>query len=473
MRLISGLLGLNFGKSPYFEFNSQKKFKNTVKSYLCYNLETKGVLVVLITVLGGFLETFVIILIGYRLIGISLKDKIIPISVVSFYGSVILMMVKGSLPSATYLIVTILAIGFLLTFVININTFASVIAISLGCLSLLISDVLGFLLVRKVLRLELGELSPLFIITPNILIMAAIYVILKKNNYYIPIPLKKKKNNKNNKVLSVLLFLLSSLFLFYIFVFEINQFELLSIPSASVLVLITLTVFYLVHYHVVRKVEELAVSIDGQYEEDIVKQITIIRSQRHDFIHHMLAMKQMLNNGNFDESVDYVNSVIEETTFTSDVLPVASEAIGGVLLSYKEKAAKNGINVFYHITDDLVSLPCKIFEVNRILGNLILNAIEAVYQLEEEKRYVNMKIYRNDVCYVIEVSNYIDVTIVEESIENIFDPGFTTKLNTSNTGQGLSIIENLVTQYGGYIYPNITDDMITFNVSIPYGGHYV
>ena len=427
----------------------------------------------LITVLGGFLETFVIILIGYRLIGISLKDKIIPISVVSFYGSVILMMVKGSLPSATYLIVTILAIGFLLTFVININTFASVIAISLGCLSLLISDVLGFLLVRKVLRLELGELSPLFIITPNILIMAAIYVILKKNNYYIPIPLKKKKNNKNNKVLSVLLFLLSSLFLFYIFVFEINQFELLSIPSASVLVLITLTVFYLVHYHVVRKVEELAVSIDGQYEEDIVKQITIIRSQRHDFIHHMLAMKQMLNNGNFDESVDYVNSVIEETTFTSDVLPVASEAIGGVLLSYKEKAAKNGINVFYHITDDLVSLPCKIFEVNRILGNLILNAIEAVYQLEEEKRYVNMKIYRNDVCYVIEVSNYIDVTIVEESIENIFDPGFTTKLNTSNTGQGLSIIENLVTQYGGYIYPNITDDMITFNVSIPYGGHYV
>lgn len=430
-------------------------------------------LVVLITVLGGFLETFVIIIVGYRLIGISLKDKIIPISVVSFYGSVILMMVKGSLPSATYLIVTILAIGFLLTFVTNINTFASIIAVSLGCLSLLISDVLGFVLVRKVLTLELVELSPLVMVTPNILIMLVIYVILKKSNYYIPIPLKKKKNNTNNKVLSVLLFLLSSLFLFYIFVFEINQFELLSIPSASVLVLITLTVFYLVHYHVVRKVEELAVSIDGQYEEDIAKQITIIRSQRHDFIHHMLAMKKMLNNGNFDDSVDYVNSVIEETSFISDVLPVASEAIGGVLLSYKEKAAKNGINVFYHITDDLVSLPCKTFEVNRILGNLILNAIEAVYQLEEEKRYVNMKIYRNDVCYVIEVSNYIDVGIIEKSIENIFDPGFTTKLNPSNTGQGLSIVENLVMQYQGHIYPKVIDDMITFNVSIPYGGHCV
>lgn len=426
----------------------------------------------LITVLGGFLETFVIIIVGYRLIGISLKDKIIPISVVSFYGSVILMMVKGSLPSATYLIITILAIGFLLTFVTNIYTYASIIAVSLGCFSLLISDVLGFLLIRKFLTLELAEISPLIMVTPNILIMTIIYVILKKTGYYLPVRIGRK-TSKNNMVLSILLFLFGSLFLFYIFVFEVNQFELLSIPSALVLVLITLTVFYLVHYHLVRKVEELAVSIDGQYEEDIAKQITIIRSQRHDFIHHMLAMKKMLNNGKFNESVDYVNSVIEETTFTNDVLPVASEAIGGVLLSYKEKAANNGINVFYNISDDLVSFPCKIFETNRILGNLILNAIEAVYQLEEEKRYINMKIYRNEVYYVIEVSNYIDVGIVEKSIDNIFKPGFTTKLNTSNSGQGLSIVESLVMQYDGHIYPNIIDDMITFNVSIPYGGHYV
>lgn len=65
-----------------------------------------------------------------------------------------------------------------------------------------------------------------------------------------------------------------------------------------------------------------------------------MRSQRHDFIHHILALKQMLNSGKYTDSVDYVNSVLEEISYVSDVLPIASEAVGGLLLSYKEKGEK-------------------------------------------------------------------------------------------------------------------------------------
>lgn len=128
--------------------------------------------------------------------------------------------------------------------------------------------------------------------------------------------------------------------------------------------------------------------------------------------------------------------------------------------------------MYYYIGDNLSSFPCKIYETNKILGNLILNAIEAVDQLEEEKRYINMKIQRNDVHYILEVSNYIEDGTVE-NIESIFDQGFTTKTNTYNTGQGLTIVESIVMQYGGHIYPEVIEDMITFIVKIPHGGKYV
>lgn len=145
----------------------------------------------LLTIFGGFLETLVIILVGYRLIGVSLKDKMIPICILSFYGSIILLMVKETLPSVTYLLVTILAIGFLLTFVTNLNSFASFIAVLLGCLLLLISEVIGFMLYKELPYIHSLSALPLVRPVSHLVIMVIFYVILRKANYYIPIPVKK------------------------------------------------------------------------------------------------------------------------------------------------------------------------------------------------------------------------------------------------------------------------------------------
>lgn len=434
-------------------------------------VKLRGKLVVLQSVFGGFIETYVIILVGYKLIGISLKNEVIHISIVSFYGSIILLLVKEALPSASYLLVTILSIGFLLTFVTNISTFSSIMAVLLGCLLLLLSEVISFTLLKGLPYIQSISSLPLVRVVPNIVIMLIIYLILNKFNYYIPVKIKKK-HYKNDSILSIIIFLFGLLFLFYILVFEMNQFKFFSLSSALVLVLITLSVLYLIRYHMVKKIEDLAFSLNDQYEEDISKHITTMRSQRHDFIHHMLAIKQMLNSGKYQESFDYINSVLGETSYISDVLPIASEAVGGLLLSYKEKASKKGINIYYHIMDGLNSFPCKVYETNKILGNLLLNAIEAVDQIEEEKKFINMKIYRNNSHYYIEVSNFIEKETIERNIENIFKPGFTTKNHIGNTGQGLSIVENLVLQYRGHIYLEIIDDMIKFIVKIPHGGKY-
>lgn len=302
--------------------------------------------------------------------------------------------------------------------------------------------------------------------------MGIIYILLRKYKYYIPIPVSKI-GNKKGTILSILIILIGTLFLFYIFIYKFNQLKFFNLSSTILVIFLTISVLYFIHHHIVTKIENLTVSIDLQYENDILKQMNTIRSQRHDFIHHLLALKKMLNSESYNKSADYINSILEETSYISDVLPVASEAIGGLLLSYKEKAINKGININYHITDDLSSFPCKFYESNRILGNLILNSIEAVEQLSEEKRYINLRIYRNDIFYVIELSNFVNNDELEENINQIFNRGFTTKNSISNSGQGLAIIEEITVKYGGHIYPEVIDDMVTFIVKIPYGGHYV
>lgn len=418
--------------------------------------------------LGGFLETVLIILVGLRLIGISIKKKWIAIGVVSFYGSSILIIVRNTMPAGTYLIITILAIGILLSFVIESGVISNIVAILFGCLALIISEIISFTILRKISFIDdfiLGE-SPLLKAIPHLSVMVLIFILLLKIKFYIPFPVKKKPQ-KNYTAFSILFLLFGFLFLFYIYAVELNSLIFFSVPSAVFLLAITISIFYIVRYQLLNNTEILSLSLNDQYEEDISKQIRILKSQRHDFIHHLLATKQMLNRGHYEESLSYINSILNESAAISDVLPISSDAISGLLLSYKEKANSLGIEIFYQINDNLSLLPCKTFEINKILGNLIKNSIEAVKDFEAEKKCIHMKIYR-DKYYRIEISNFIKEEDTIRSASSFFIPGFSTK--AGNSGVGLVIIEELLNEYQGSIHFDITGDLITFKVSLPYGG---
>lgn len=424
------------------------------------------------TLLGGFFETLLIILVGLRLIGIRLtiKRKLIPIVVVSFYGSIILMIVRDILPSATYLIVTILAIGILMSFVIDLNIISNVISILLGCLTLILSEVISFALLSNISFVKnlITQGSTLLKALPHLTVMLLIFFILLKVNIHIPFPIKKKEKNNNYIIFSILFVLFGFLFLFYLYIIDTNELVYFSLPSAIFLIFITISVFYLIKFYILGNMENLSISLNDQYEEDISKQIRILKSQRHDFVHHLLATKQMLKRGKYEETLAYINSVLEEIAAISEVLPIQSDAISGLLLSYKEKASALGIEVFYQINDNLSYLPCKTYEINKVLGNLIVNAIEATRDLAEEKKYIHMKIYR-DKYYRIQVSNFIDENNTINSAPSFFSPGFSTK-SGKDRGYGLAITEELIEQYNGDIYFELTNDLITFKVNLPYGG---
>ncbi|MGG1630872.1 sensor histidine kinase [Rossellomorea sp. NRS-1567] len=430
----------------------------------------------LITLLGGMIETFLIILVGYTLMGIAVRGKVYPLLFVSFYGSVILTMLKGSVPPYIYLFILIISIGILLTFIVRVSVKLSLLAIVAGAILLLLSEFVSYLFLypfQSIFHLTIKDMPALAVAIPHMLIMLLIYLLIKKCNLHIHTSEGSLgMKGSNTKFYSILFFLFAMLFLYYAIIFNHHSSPAFTLLSAVFLVIITILTFYVIRYLLNSNLESLSIHLNHQYEEDLSQYISNVKLQRHDFVHHLLAAKKMLDHGHYEECKEYLDEVLDEASSVSDVLPLTSDAVAGMLLSYKELAFKKNILIHYTICDNLKDIPCRVYELNKILGNLILNSIEAVEIEEESKRQITVAIGKDNNEYFFEVSNFTRIDEIEKNISDIFKAGFSTKKGNGNQGQGLAIVQSLVEKYKGYLYPELLDHSVTFVVKIPCGGKH-
>jgi two-component system, LytTR family, sensor histidine kinase AgrC len=426
--------------------------------------------------LGGTIETLLIILVGYALMGITIGKRLYSILFVSFYGSVILTMLKGSVPAYIYLLILIISIGILLTFIVRVSVTLSLLAIVAGAILLLLSEFVSYFLLypfQILFHFSIEAMPALAVAVPHMFIMLVIYFLIRKFNLHIFASADNLvMKGGNTKFYSILFFLFAMLFLYYAIIFNQQLSPAFTLLSALFLVIITILTFYVIRFLLNSNLESLSIHLNHQYEKDLSQYISHVKLQRHDFVHHLLAAKKMLDHGHYEQCRDYLDEVLYETSSVSDVLPLTSDAVAGMLLSYKELAFKKGIHLHYIIRDNLRDIPCRVFELNKILGNLIMNSIEAVEIEEEPKRQITVSIGKDNNEYFFEVSNFTRVDVVEKNIGDIFRTGFTTKRGKGNQGQGLAIVQSLVEKYKGYLYPELLDNSITFVVKIPCGGKH-
>ena len=136
--------------------------------------------------------------------------------------------------------------------------------------------------------------------------------------------------------------------------------------------------------------ERIQYTLDKEYQKDILAFYTIIRSQRHDFNIHLNSIYGLINNHEYEESRNYIEEVAEEARQINALLPLHHPAIGAMLSTLNIIAMKKGISLKFHLQDDLEEMPCTIYESNKILGNLINNAIEEIEQNKRMKSNFNI-----------------------------------------------------------------------------------
>jgi len=127
-------------------------------------------------------------------------------------------------------------------------------------------------------------------------------------------------------------------------------------------------------------------------------------------------------------------------------------------------AIGQGIQLSFEIESDVSHIDVPAYELNRIVGNLINNAFDAVANLERENQWVNVSIYEKENNYIFKVSNYGNID--PETAQNIFLRGYTTKQGSHN-GMGLYIITQLVQKYGGKTRLGSKENAVEFTITLP------
>jgi signal transduction histidine kinase len=127
---------------------------------------------------------------------------------------------------------------------------------------------------------------------------------------------------------------------------------------------------------------------------------------------------------------------------------VDNAVLSGFLLAEVTIAANAGIELEVEIAGQLGSLPPTLTELDLItvVGNLVQNAIEAVQELPEERRRVDLSLRSNDEGLEVRITDG-GAGIPPEAATRVFTAGYTTKRDRA--GVGLALVRSIVVRAGG------------------------
>ncbi len=208
--------------------------------------------------------------------------------------------------------------------------------------------------------------------------------------------------------------------------------------------------------------EELGRTMD-RWQRESRDYMNTIRSQRHDLNLHLHAISGLVGSGEYEACRAYVSRLVAEAGEVNDIMPVSDAVVGSMLYNMREEARKKGSDIVYNITYDMRDVICNGFECNKIIGNLLQNALDALKTPEDQAAGIRLSIFKRRGNTVIVSENRF--TGDQERIARMFEPGYSTK--RGHEGIGLSMVLRTARLYGGRVYPEFTEDRIRFVVNIP------
>ena len=171
-----------------------------------------------------------------------------------------------------------------------------------------------------------------------------------------------------------------------------------------------------------------------------------LRKQRHDFMNHLQVVYSLVDMGEDREAVKYLETLYGQMHRLSLSMKTDKAAINALLQAKLADAERAGVRMELDVTSRYAALPLSDWELCRVLGNLIDNAMEAV-EGQADARVV-VELYEDIRGYGFRVVNN-GPAIAPEVLPRIFHTGFTTKAD--GHGLGLSIVKELLEGCGGEI----------------------
>lgn len=211
-----------------------------------------------------------------------------------------------------------------------------------------------------------------------------------------------------------------------------------------------------------RRINEQSTMLEEAYGQLEALNVTL-RAQRHDFMNHLQVVSSLIEMGDYHEAETYIERVYGDIQTVSNVLRTSNAAVNALLKVKLGESQKRGIAMELLIHSKWENLSIQGWEMCRVLGNLIDNALDALADTGEARLTITIgEDLRNHFFYV----ENNGPEIPENIRESIFQPGVTTK--GTERGMGLSIVRRIMTENGGDVELSSTPEKTSFYGWVPH-----
>jgi two-component system sensor histidine kinase AgrC len=200
------------------------------------------------------------------------------------------------------------------------------------------------------------------------------------------------------------------------------------------------------------------------YSKMLENMSTDLRRFKHDYINILSTLGEFINEKDINGLSDYYrkellpesNKIINTDKYVSLLKNVKITPLKALISSKIIYAQSRGIDTRVEILDEIDELPIRTFDICRIIGIFLDNAIEAT--LLCDKKFIHLAFIKTDDSIVIIILN----ACLEDSppVYKIYDKDFSTKGN--DRGIGLKTVKDMLDNNYKHILLNTTMENCTF-----------
>ena len=163
-----------------------------------------------------------------------------------------------------------------------------------------------------------------------------------------------------------------------------------------------------------------------------------------------------------------IRRLITRTPAPRDDCLDINEAIREMIGFSRGEAVKNGVSVEMQLVEGLPLIRGDRVQLQQVVLNLILNAVEAMSGLGGARRELSISTERRGADEVLVAVRDSGPGIDPEHLERVFDSFYTTK--PSGIGLGLSICRSIIDAHGGRLWAAANEPRgAAFHFTLPAG----
>ena len=378
------------------------------------------------------------------------KQKQIYILVVGCIG--VLIKLIFATPYSTYL--NVISIILSIVFILKVNFFKAILALFIPFLTTAIVESIVAKLYASIflndyftaINIPIQRFCLAFVVY---CINYLIYILLKYFKLAIPkfeILDKKKKTLLALNIIFGIILIASQIYVMTFFGFELPFFVVL-------LSVLSLIVYFIISMYTIFATSELETTSMKLEEAQLYnKTLQIlhdnIRAFKHDFWNIVQGIGGYVGKDDMEGLKSYYSKLVEDCAQVNNLTALSpsvvnNPAIYNILANKYHMADELGIKINLEVFMDLNELNINSYELTRILGILMNNAIEASKECEDKTINVTFRKDKKKNMQLIVVENtYMDKNI---DTEKIYEKGYSTK--EGNTGLGLWEIRQIMKKH--------------------------